>query len=261
MSNSLLACTLATTRRLIIRFFRTMSNVTNTFLVPSIMFLIMRLLFGDFIRTAQQSETLNLIPLCTLMVLGAQWMSFSYAASESIRDRAAGLSGRVASLPCGPLPLFLGEFLYYVLRSTCAGLAVWIVALMSGMRLHTASAVIGFLCVIVLGAICTATLSSLCSQLTNTPETLMSLTPLLMCALFLSGGLVAPDSFVDAVKPFVRNNPVTHVVIMLNSLHDGRPERVGLSVLWAAGIIVVLGVLAVMTFRKRNATGRRANAT
>lgn len=257
MSNSVLAYTFATTRRLIIRFFRTMSNVTNTFLVPSIMFLIMRILFGDFIRTAQGTETLNLIPLCTLMVLGAQWMSFSYAAAESIRDRTSGLSGRVASLPSGPLPLFLGEFLYYVLRSVAAGLTVWIVGMICGMRMERPGTVVGFLLLILIGSLCTATLSALVSQLTDTPESLMALTPLLMCVLFLSGGLVSAEAYVSAVRPFVRNNPVTHVVVMLISLNDGDPERVGLCLLWALGIILVLGSLALLSFRRRWQHGRR----
>lgn len=241
--------------RLLRRFVRDRATVMNTFVFPVLMLLVTRALFGDLMAASQGRESVDVLPICMLMVLAAQWMNSTYSASETIRLRKAGLTDRIAVTPGGAFPLFMGEHIYYFLRFLLCPLPTLVLGLILGMRIHNGKAALAIALFIVCSAIVTAALSSLFAQMTDEPETLMATTPLFMAAIFLSAGMVNTEAFVDFIQPVVRNNPVTHVIRGIVELNESgqAAEHLTIAGIWAAACFILFAGGALFLHKKRQA--------
>ncbi|MBV7282059.1 ABC transporter permease [Corynebacterium sp. TAE3-ERU30] len=240
------------TRRRILRTIRDRASMSATLLTPVVMFLIMRILFGDLIAASQGRTSPDLAAVCLLMVLGAQWMNSTYCASETVRERTSGFTARIAVSPGGTVPLVCGETLYYAIRFLSAALATLIVGVAAGARFHGAATITVVLLAIVISSLVSALMATWMAYSTTNPESLMMVTPLLMTLLFLSAGVVGTDSFVEPVQPFVRHNPITHLVEGVTALSaDSDPgNHLLIALAWAVGAGVIFLIGASRTYSR-----------
>lgn len=248
-----LSAALIHTRRRALRTLRDRASMSNTLITPVIMLLIMRVLFGDLIAASQGRETPDLLGVCVMMALGAQWMNSTYCASETIRERRLGFAARIAVSPTGTGPMVLGDGIFYAVRFLIASLVTLTVGVAVGARFHSIHSLLAVLLALFLSSITTALMATWLAYLTDKNESLMMATPLLMCLLFLSAGLVQPDSFVSVVQPIVRNNPVTHLIQGLMAIDAGLDtgHHMVIATVWVVAAAVTFAVAARLSYRRR----------
>lgn len=255
------ALTRAHLGRLLTGWSRDRVAISNTLVAPVIMLVVVRLLFGDFMRLAQGAETLDPLPLTVMMVIAAQSMNSVEASAHAVRERQRGLVARVAVTPGGVRPLIAGRWLFDCLRATMSGAAAVVVGIVLGVRVHTWSAAGWLVLVVLAGGIFAATLSMLIGSLAGTPEATMAATPLLMALTFLNGGMVPPDRFVAAVQPVVRANPLNHLVEAavgfngspvaetMDVTSGAPPAAAGMA--WLAALTLLVALAAIRPLRRR----------
>lgn len=253
MSNSTMHYAFIHTGRLMRRFLRNRSAMVNTFVIPSLMLLVMRMLFGDLIAASQQRETPNVLPIMVMMIIASQWMMSTNTAGESIRLRATGLDDRVSVTPGGAWALFIGQAISYWMHCVLGAIPTVIVGLLLGARIHNTSTIIILAVTILVSSVGTAAMSAWFTNAADDPQALMAATPILMATMFLSNGMVATSAFASVVQPVVRNNPLGHVITMVQNMNESLPigNHGWCSLAWAVGLFVLFSVLAIIAFRRR----------
>lgn len=222
--------------------------LTNTLVLPALSGLVMVALFKELMRAAQGGN-LSYLPIAIMLVISGQAMNCQASAADLVRERSAGLVDRVRTTPGGEGPYVRGIALAVWLRLVLAGVAVIAAMAVIGLR-ASAAAWLWLLLITAVGAAFATAVAIAMAAISSTPEETMAITPLFMTVLFLSAGLVPTDNFVPAVRPFVRNNPITHAVRAGLEL-DGAGADLGaaghdiwLTLAWFIGLTMAAGILA-----------------
>ncbi|MBV7294444.1 ABC transporter permease [Corynebacterium sp. TAE3-ERU12] len=186
--------------------------VVNTLVVPAMSFIVMRVLFGELMSTAQGVGTLDVLPLTVMLIINSQMISAQASAAYALRERQRGMPARIATTTGGITPMLLGRFLGDLARSIASGITVIIAAFILGMRIHTLSAGLWLAAVLIVGSLFGSAAAMFIASVGTTPESAMIATPLLMVVSFLNAGMVPAERFVAAVRPFAELNPLTFMV-------------------------------------------------
>ncbi|MEU7877681.1 ABC transporter permease [Microbispora bryophytorum] len=168
---------------------------------------------------------------------------------------AAELSLRRASLPISRSAPLAGRIVADTLKQVWAFALFLGLGLVLGFRVHTGIAgVLGALALLLAFALAMSWMAVLVGVTAASMEKVQILMfSLMMPITFTSNAFVATDTMPSWLQKWVEVNPVSHLADAVRGLLGGGPvaSDATISLLWAAGIAVVVAPLAVRAFRNR----------
>jgi len=229
---------------------------------PVIFVLMFRYVFGNSIKVPGNIPYVDfLIPgiFVQTVVFGAVGTAIGLAT-----DMQSGLMERFRSLPMARSALLLGRTFADLVRNTFVAILMAIVGFAVGFRFHTSwiEFILGMALVILFGYSLSWIFASL-GLATGDPETAQAAVfPIMAPLVFASSAFVPVSQMPGWLQVFAAHQPVSVTASAVRGLFVG-PEAAHLltpgtsttsfvlqSILWAIGIIVVFGPLAVRRYRK-----------
>ncbi|HLU73270.1 MAG TPA: ABC transporter permease [Nonomuraea sp.] len=188
-----------------------------------------------------------------LLVQNALFYTLSTAIGLNT-DITKGVFDRLRSLPIARSAPLAGRIIADTFKQVWAFALLIGFGMVLGFRVTTGVAgVLGALALLVVVALAMSWLSVLIGLTASNPEKVqMFAFSLMMPLTFTSSALVNPDTFPGWLAAWARVNPVTHLSDAIRGLLIGgevaQPALV--SLLWAAGFMVVFAPLAIRVFRR-----------
>jgi ABC transporter DrrB family efflux protein len=242
------------------RFARTPQLIVFTTVQSAAFLLIFRYVFGGAINTGGQEYVRFFVPgFVTTAILFAG----TGAAVSMAEDQEHGFIDRLRSLPIPRAAVLVGRSL------ADTALLVWALAVATafgfatGFRLggSVTDALAAFGLCIVFG-FAFEWVFIVMGLVGGTAQATQGLTMLVFPLTFVSSAFVPVQSMPAGLEGFAHYQPITPMVNAVRSLSGGPAAQaflehstsyyVGVSLLWAAGIVVVFGTLSVMRFSKRS---------
>ena len=247
--------------RMVRKFARTPQLIVFTAIQSAVFLLMFRFAFGGAINTRGHLSYVNfLIP--GFIVTNILWGGMATAVGVA-DDVEHGFVDRLRSLPIPRAAVLIGRGLADV------ALMIWALAIAAGLGFAVgfrpggsaaeALAAIGLCVVFGLAFEWIFIAGGLVAGSAQAAQSLIGLavTPLV----FLSSAYVPVESMPSGLKQFAENQPITPMSDAVRSLFTGADGQallahgtgyyVGLSLIWAAAIFVVFGLLAVLRFARR----------
>lgn len=228
--------------------------VAATSLMPVILMVLLSVSFGrmvfpgaplaDYIQYAA--------PLYVVMGLIFGGISTAVAAQQ---DRVSGFDDRLRTLPMSSIAPLAGRILADSMRTLVTIVVVTGVATILGFRFENRFAgALVYLAVALIFAFGMAWLMVAIAMVASSPENAVSgINALMLLLSFLSTGMVQLDDLPGWAQPVARINPVSHVVGALRDASSAGQPLWGfdawITVLWAVGLTLAFGVLAVRGYR------------
>ena len=198
-------------------------------------------------------------PQYILSVIVVQAMIFTAmtTADRAARDHLSGMGIRMRSLPITALAPVTARMLSASVRAAAALAAALGAGYAFGFRFSGGPATwvlfVGIALLLSLALSLGAdAMGSVAKSAEAAGQTL--LIPQLLLVM-LSTGIAPAQAFPSWLGPFVRNQPVSVIAETLRGLAVGEYTRVGLSLAWCVGLLVVFGAIAL---RMQRRTGGRA---
>jgi ABC-2 type transport system permease protein len=216
---------------------------------PVAFFVCFDITLRNVIRTDQMSYPQYILPV---IVVQAMIFTAMTTADRAARDQLSGMGIRMRSLPITALAPVIARMLSALLRAAAALTAALAVGFAFGFGFH--GGVLDLLAFIALALVLSLALSlgadamgSVAGSTEAAGQTL--LVPQLLLVM-LSTGIAPAQSFPSWLGPFVRNQPVSVIADTLRGLAVGAHVRVGTSIAWCFGLLVVFGAIAVRMQRR-----------
>ncbi len=234
-------------------------TVVQTVIFPIVLLLTMLAVFSTAVEqfTAAQPDVPAGEPyaqrLVPVMILSGIMFGSSGAAVLLFTDLRNGFFTRIRALstPLGA-PL-VGISVAEAVRASVTVVTLCIAGIVAGFRFQAGwPAALGFLAVAALAAVTFTWVGLFLAAVARSMESFLPpLNALFLVLLFCSQGMVPLDAYPEAFQPFVRWNPGSAYVVLLDRLARGE-ELLGellLAAGWSAALITVSGVLCVRSLR------------
>jgi ABC-2 type transport system permease protein len=209
--------------------------------------------FDITLRKVIQTDGMS-YPQYILPVIVVQAMIFTAmtTADRAARDHLSGMGIRMRSLPITALAPVTARMLSALLRAAAALSAALAVGCAFGFGFH--GGVADLLAFVGLSLLLSLALSlgadamgSVAGSTEAAGQTL--LVPQLLLVM-LSTGIAPAQAFPSWLGPFVRHQPVSVLADTLRGLAVGQHVRLGASIAWCMGLLVVFGAIAVRMQRR-----------
>ncbi|MDX1871597.1 ABC transporter permease [Mycolicibacterium sp. 120266] len=209
--------------------------------------------FDITLRKVIQTDGMS-YPQYILPVIVVQAMIFTAmtTADRAARDHLSGMGIRMRSLPITALAPVTARMLSALLRAAAALSAALAVGCAFGFGFH--GGVADLLVFVGLSLLLSLALSlgadamgSVAGSTEAAGQTL--LVPQLLLVM-LSTGIAPAQAFPSWLGPFVRHQPVSVLADTLRGLAVGQHVRLGASIAWCMGLLVVFGAIAVRMQRR-----------
>lgn len=250
---------LAVARRTVLKFVRTPQLIALATVQSAIFLIIFRYIFGGAINAGGPPYVDFLVP--GFVVTGFLWAGMSAAAGVA-EDVEQGLFDRLRSLPIPRASVLAGRGLadtalvtWSLAVSTALGFAV-------GFRMHgSVAAGLAALGLCVLFSFAFEWVFITIGLVAGTAQAAQGMSVLMTVLVFVSSAYVPVSSMPGWLRPVAEHQPVTPMVDAVRGLVGGPQAEallphttayyVGLSLIWAAAITVVFGVVAAVRFSRR----------
>jgi ABC-2 type transport system permease protein len=242
------ASALAVARRTVLKFVRTPQLIGLATVQSAIFLVIFRYIFGGAINAGGLPYVDFLVP--GFVVTGFLWAGMGAAAGVA-EDVEQGLFDRLRSLPIPRASVLAGRGL----ADTALGFAV-------GFRMHgPVAAGLAALGLCVLFSFAFEWVFITIGLVAGTAQAAQGMSVLMTVLVFVSSAYVPVSSMPGWLRPVAEHQPVTPMVDAVRGLAGGPQAEallphttayyVGLSLIWAAAIMAVFGVVAAMRFSRR----------
>lgn len=187
------------------------------------------------------------------IIVQAMLLGAVTTADRAAWEQASGFTVRLRTQPIWVLAPLTARMLYCLIRGTLALAGAVAAAHLLGFRLHGGPA--STVAFVVFPLILTLALS-LGADATGTRLQKPGAGQLLMIPqlilVLVSTGLAPADSFPDWIQPFVQHQPVSQITTTLRALSAGAAtgSDVIVTAAWCAGLLVILGAVAVRMQRR-----------
>ncbi len=246
-------------RRTILKFVRTPQLIGLATVQSAIFLIIFRYIFGGAINAGGVPYVDFLVP--GFVVTGVLWAGMSAAAGVA-EDVEQGLFDRLRSLPIPRASVLAGRGLADTALVTWSLAVAAALGFAAGFRMH--GSVAGGLAAVglcVLFSFAFEWVFITIGLLGGTAQAAQGISVLMTVLVFVSSAYVPVSSMPGWLQPVAGHQPVTPMVNAVRGLVDGPQARallphtptyyVGLSLIWAAVIMVVFGIAASVRFSRR----------
>lgn len=249
-----LADTLVMARRQLIKIPRNPDELVTSTLQPVLFVVMFRYVFGGAIAVRGTSYVNFLVAgiLVQSVILGSAFTGIGIAS-----DLKGGLVDRFRSLPMAKSAVLTGRTLADLARSTFIVLIVWLVGLLVGFRPQgTPLAWLEALGLVLLASFMFSWFSALIGLLLSSVEAVQqSIVVSAFPLMFVSSALVPTSTMPDWLRVFADHQPVTLLINAVRGLVLNQPDDAATwqTIVWCAGLLVLLIPLAVAAYGRRTA--------
>ncbi|WP_267290759.1 ABC transporter permease [Mycobacterium hackensackense] len=190
--------------------------------------------------------------IVAVIVVQAMIFTAMTTADRAARDHLSGMGIRMRSLPITALAPVTARMLSALVRAAAALAAALAVGYGFGFRFHgTVADLLAFVGIALLLSLALSLGADAMGSVANSTEAAGQtlLIPQLLLVM-LSTGIAPAQSFPSWLGPFVRNQPVSVIAETLRGLAMGHSVRVGASMAWCLGLLVVFGTIALRMQRR-----------
>jgi ABC-2 type transport system ATP-binding protein len=240
----------AITGRYLLRFVRIPQLVFLAVAQPVLFVVMLNAVFGGLVAPiAGGSYIQYLLPgvLVMSVMLGASVTSAGVA-----EDLQAGVIDRFRSLPMSRSAVLVGRTVADLVRTAASILVVFAVGVAMGYELHSITAALGGLALLLVFAFAISWLFSSVGIAVKQPEAaqLAGFLPVLPLV-FVSGVWIPVSTMSGGLQAFARNQPVSVLVEALRALGDGGPAYhwAWQSVAWSVAILIISIPVCVRQYR------------
>ncbi|WP_084960252.1 ABC transporter permease [Thermoactinospora rubra] len=230
---------------------RNVDEIIQAFVVPVVLLLMFRFLFGGAINTGGPSYVDYVI--AGVIVLSVTFNSPATAVAVA-NDLQNGIVERFKSMPMFGGAVLVGHVVAAVLRSLIAVVLVIGLGLVVGFR-PTAGPVewLAVLAVLLLFIVAVAWVATLLGLVSGGVEAAGGYATILVFVPYASSALVPPETMPTALRLFVEYQPFTPVIDTTRALLLGHPAgaSVWLALAWWVPILVLTMAYAVRRFDRR----------
>ena len=216
---------------------------------PVAFFVCFNITLRNVIDTGGMSYPQYILPV---IVVQAMIFTAMTTADRAARDHLSGMGIRMRSLPITALAPVTARMLSSLVRAVAALAAALAVGYGFGFRLHGGFvhlvAFVGIALVLSLALSLGADAMGSVARSTEAAGQMLLIPQLLL--VMLSTGIAPAQSFPSWLGPFVRNQPVSVIAETLRGLAVGQYVRIGASLAWCAGLLVVFGAIALRMQRR-----------
>jgi oleandomycin transport system permease protein len=250
---ALLWHSLALARRNLIKIKRNPISISDAVIAPVMFLVIFVYMFGGAVSGSTHAYLQRTLP--AVLVLSAIMAGMIASGVNLSLDIRKGVFDRFRSLPISRSAPLVGSVLADVVRYLVAIATVLVVGYLMGFRVETGplSALAAVLLTIVFG-MSLSWVWVLLSMLLKDTASVQSIVGLSIFPLAFGTDMVAPtDTLPGWLQAWAKINPVGETMTACRGLLIGGDTSgpVAHSVLWSAGLVVVIAPLAVMAYRRR----------
>ncbi|MGO8950414.1 MAG: ABC transporter permease [Ktedonobacterales bacterium] len=249
-----LADALVVAKRQIRQIPRVPDELITATLQPIIIVLLFRYLFGGAINIPGTSY-INYV-MAGAFVEAAVFASANTGVGVA-NDLQRGLVDRFRSLPMTPSAVLTGRIFADLLRNSFIILVMWGIGLLVGFRPEgTVLAWIAASLLVLLTSFVFSWLSALIGLVIRSPEAVaQSALVWLLPFIFVSSAFVPVNTMPSWLQAFANHQPVSVIMDAVRGLllNHPDPSEIRLSLIWSAGLLVVLIPLAIWAYGRRTA--------
>ncbi|MEV4567651.1 ABC transporter permease [Nonomuraea sp. NPDC049419] len=230
---------------------RSPDTVITTTIMPIAMMLLFVYVFGGAIDTGQVAYVDYLLPGILLITVAS---GIAYTAFRLFLDMQSGIFERFQSMPVARSSVLWAHVLTSLVANLISLALVVVVALLMGFRSPAGVlawlAVAGLLVLFTLALTWLAVIPGLTAKSADGASAFSY--PLLFLP-FVSSAFVPTATMPGPLRAFAEHQPVTAIVNAIRGLFAGHPAAadVWTAVAWCAGLLVVVYVLAMATYRRK----------
>jgi ABC-2 type transport system permease protein len=218
-------------------------------IVQSAMFLFaFRYVFGGAIHAGPTSYVEFFVPayVATIVLFGGGGVAVAVA-----EDKAEGFTDRLLSLPVSRYALVLGRVLADSTTQVWAILSTAAFGFLLGYRLPGSwqDGLAAFGACVAYAVVFTVVFLVLGLYAPNA-QAAQGMSLIAFVFAFISSAYVPPTSMPGWLQPFAKYQPITPMVDGVRALLTGSTSDVGLALAWSAVLVVVLGPVAVIRYRR-----------
>ncbi|MFT4126884.1 MAG: ABC transporter permease [Gordonia sp. (in: high G+C Gram-positive bacteria)] len=243
------------TRRGLLLMARSPMTVSTSAFMPIILMLLLSISFGKMIMpTASLAEYIQ-YAAPVFVTMGVIFGSLGTAVAAH-QDRVSGFDDRLRTLPISPVAPLAGRIIADVVRNFATGVLVTLVALALGFRFQNGwGGVVVYIVIPLVVGFGVAWFMVAVAMLSSSAEAAVgALNAVLLLLTFFSTGLLRRTDLPGWAQPIAQANPVSHIAGAMRDATTAGADAVGahalISVLWAVGLTIVFGVVAVRAYRR-----------
>lgn len=232
---------------------RNPEQIAVMLLIPTMMLVIFRYMFGGAVATGGTSYVNYLIAGILVISVGTNSMPTAVGVRQDLND---GIVDRFRAMPMLSSAVIIGHVVATVARTTVSTVVMILVGLLLGFRPQASPvqwlAVFGLLWLL---AAAMAWIAALFGLLARTVEGASGLSLILLFVPYASSAFVPAHTLPEWLRVFVEHQPLTLVMDTVRPLLLGTPTsgQAGLAVLWWSAILLAAALLTGRLFRRRTA--------
>lgn len=239
-------------KRSMLAHVRTPAQLATTAALPVMWVLLFNyVLGGGFQRPGAIPYIEYLVPGVLVLAVTFNMNNVAVAVAEDLQK---GMIERFRSLPMGRSSFLAGRTVFDIAKNLLAIAVVFAIGALAGFRFQTgAAAVLEAVGVTLALGFAISWLGVLIGLLAGNVEAAQAGSLLLVIpAIFITSLFVPIGTMPQGVQAVARNNPVTHAVDAARALLLGEPAATAViqTLLWSAGIVIVVIPLAVLRYNR-----------
>lgn len=234
---------------------RNTDQLIGTFFQPIMFLVLFSLVFGGAIEKALPPGVTYLNFLMAGIIIQTVAFGSTTTAIAVCSDLQKGIVDRFRSLPMSNLAVLSGHVISDVFRNTISTVVMILTGLLIGFRSNASLGdwllIVGIL---LLFTLTFSWLAAIVGVLAKSVEGVQWLTFVIVMPLtFASSAFTPAGSMTPLLRPFVENQPITHIVEAVRALILGTPigNHGWMTVIWCVGILIVAIPVAAWLFRKK----------
>ncbi|MEU0544620.1 ABC transporter permease [Nocardia sp. NPDC005978] len=224
--------------------------IVQSMVFPAFMLLMFQLVLGKTVTSMGGGD--SVYGNAGLVALVGALFGTLATAITLIQERDTGLLARTWTLPVPRAGFIAGRLLAEALRTGPATIILFLVAIPLGFRFeHGVLAALGAILVPMIFAIGIAVPVIAMATVASGKQAVQQLGGLFLLLLFFNSGFAPVTEYPGWLQPVVRHQPMTPAIDAIRGLTEGGAvaKPLAITVLWAVGLIVAFGPLAVRGYR------------
>ncbi|MBD0024110.1 multidrug ABC transporter permease [Gordonia pseudamarae] len=242
------------TRRGLILMLRSPMTVAMAAIMPIILLTLMSVSFGKMVLPGASVGEYVQYAAPVFTVMGVVFGALSTAIATQ-QDRTSGFDDRLRVSPVSAVAPFAGRIFADAARNIGSVVVVTAVAVAMGFRFEAglSGAVLYFVLPVIFGFGIAWMMVAIATYVDSAETAVSSTNALLLLLSFLSTGFVTLHDLPGWAQPIASANPISHVAQAMRGASSGGDYAgdVVVTIVWAIGLTLVCGLLAVRGYRRR----------
>lgn len=238
--------------RLLRRWSRSSPMIVSTVGLPIIMVVVVNVMFDGMVKQFT-GQGMNPAHVAVMVAVSMAFTGSILGAGGTVQERQEGLPDRLATMPGHTSASLAGRVVAESLRALITAIASLGVGFAYGADFGGITGFTWTVLILLLVACAAGTVGVLLGYTVDTPQGALSLSPLIMAAMFFSTAVMPREMYAPGVRPLVSISPITAVTQVISDAHS-KVFNVGhlLAFLaWFGGMVILASLVLARVARRR----------